>query len=93
MKMKLHSPTFHIGGSKYKPSQSWSSLKLGGSDNGRLKFRYRQGWREHSHHSKGLSSQSIVLRSIRSLVRPQASAMDRVIQGNYKNPLRSTVYG
>lgn len=88
---KLHTPTFHRGGRKYRLG-AYGELKT--SRRGRIGFSWRSGWRQHYSSDDGVSANAgYKLRSIRSLVRPQTSARNLVASGSYKNPLRSTVYG
>lgn len=94
MGFKLHSPSWHSGGRKYKMSNTYAGWSLGVDGKGKIRGRWRSGWREH-----GKSDDSVVasavprLKSVRALVRPQTSARSLAVSGNYKNPLRSTVYG
>lgn len=90
MGFKLHTPTFHKGGSKYRLS---SFAKLKTSRRGSIGLSWRSGWREHDKSDVANASAVSRLQSVGSLVRPQTSAKSLAVSGRYKNALRSTVYG
>lgn len=90
MGFKLHTPTFHRGGKKYRFGV-YAKLKT--SRSGRIGFSWRSGWREHDKPDDLVATTVPRLKSLRALVRPQTSAKSLVASGNYKNALRSTVYG
>lgn len=87
--LKLHTPTFHHGGNKYRLG-AYGELKT--SRRGRIGFSWRSGWRQHYSDDGSSANTGFKLRSIRALVNPATSSA-RGLSGNYKNALRSTVYG
>lgn len=90
MGLKLHTPTFHKGGNKYRLS---SFAKLKTSRRGSIGLSWRSGWREHDKSDDAKASALPRLKSVGALVKPQTSARSLAVTGRYKNPLRSTVYG
>lgn len=90
MGFKLHTPAFHRGGRKYRLG-AYGELKT--NRRGSIGFSWRSGWRQHySPDSGDTVNTGYKLRSIRALVNPSTSSA-RGLSGNYKNALRSTVYG
>ena len=87
---KLHTPTFHRGGRKYRVG-AYGELKT--SRRGSIGFSWRSGWRQHDNNDLNYKTRSSFgLRSIRDLVRPSSNSA-KGLSGSYKNALRSTVYG
>lgn len=86
-KLKLHTPSWHSHGSKYKIG-NWLTVR--GVRRGRLGVSFRTGWREHDHNrGDTVDYAARAGKRIGTLMRPQASAFDLAVQGNYGNPLRS----
>lgn len=69
---KFHKPTFHLGGNKYKPGDSYRySVTF---RDGKLRGTWRSGWREHDHKRYVFDSPSPSVRSVVGLLGPQTSA-------------------
>ena len=67
--VETHTPTFHVGGRKYKPGY-WAQLKT--SRRGSVGLSWRSGWREHGRNKP--ASTARVDRRLSSIFKPVASA-------------------
>lgn len=82
--VKTHTPTFHVGGRKYKPGY-WAQLKT--SRRGNIGLSWRSGWREHEH-----SEPANTARVDRRLTNLFSTGQNSAATFSGHNPLRSN-YG